>query len=162
MYRSRMPYTRWHAKEDLLKERMKEAMSPRYYRIRSDLTSSDESLATEGDKPSDFCDGINESTVKVSAEDRLDIGPYKRDPIKPIRQQRKECQSANTLRGFGSQSERFRASKQMYVRRLGPGIYDTASALNISKVVKSKGRFDTSSEIRCGPIKTGYLANLVR
>nr|CAH8864768.1 unnamed protein product [Trichobilharzia regenti] len=44
---------------------------------------------------------------------------------------------------------------------VGPGVYNYAKFHERSTVVESKGRFDTSNESRCKPIKVGYMARLV-
>ncbi|THD22528.1 hypothetical protein D915_004264 [Fasciola hepatica] len=201
MYRSRMPYIRWHAKGELLKQRMKESMSPRYYRIHSDLFSSNDSQSSDYEKSEDYNETTQENKSKESQEEGFDPGRYKREPIKPIREQLRECQKAKTLCGFGTQSERFPVDRRDHIpppgtydplvnRRfgvakstkrkeqpftkappanrvvsdtipgVGPGIYNYQDALNLNTKVSSAGRFDTSTEIRCGPIKTGYFASL--
>ncbi|CAH8864913.1 unnamed protein product [Trichobilharzia szidati] len=43
---------------------------------------------------------------------------------------------------------------------VGPGVYDFEKFYKRSTVVESKGRFDTSNESRCKPIKVGYMARL--
>ncbi|CAH8585279.1 unnamed protein product [Heterobilharzia americana] len=46
------------------------------------------------------------------------------------------------------------------VVNIGPGGYDCDKFYKKSTVVKSKGRFDTSNEARCQPIKVGYMIKL--
>ncbi|CAL8072615.1 unnamed protein product [Calicophoron daubneyi] len=197
MYRSRMPYTRWHAKEELLKERMKQSLSPKYYKLRSNVSSSETSSPSETDKLS--CPSDEETTSVIPSDVIADQQQCPKSPVKAIRQQQKEWQRAHTLLGFGIQSPRFRPVAQHRVpppgtydlktppvkklprseepftkapqsnrqlapqsHSLGPGIYEPQIILNKSTVVDSKGRFDTGSDIRCGPIKTGYLATMLK
>ncbi|CAH8585248.1 unnamed protein product [Heterobilharzia americana] len=47
------------------------------------------------------------------------------------------------------------------VVNIGPGGYDCDKFYKKSTVVKSKGRFDTSNEARCQPIKVGYMIKLM-
>lgn len=117
MYRSRMPYTRWHAKAEQIKERMKKNVIPNYYRIQSNRESSEESESSSSEQLLVFGESERENRSKASQEEGFDASRYKREPIKPIREQIKEFQKKKTTLGFGTQSERFWTGKQDYVRR---------------------------------------------
>ncbi|KAF5400954.1 hypothetical protein PHET_06002 [Paragonimus heterotremus] len=207
MYRSRMPYIRWHAKGELLKERIKESMASRYYRLRQQLSNSEESATSDNEKDTG---GLRSTQGQKTERSASDDTRYTEDNeprecmtmVKGLRQQQKEYEKANKLLGFGIQCERFKKdTKKMQapppgtynlkwssfsvapksqsrneepftkaskgssvltksVSSIGPGVYDTQSVLNRSTVLESKGRFDINGEVRCGPIKCGYLATI--
>ncbi|KAF6768066.1 hypothetical protein AHF37_11528 [Paragonimus kellicotti] len=206
MYRSRMPYTRWHAKGELLKERMKESMASRYYRLRQQLSNSEESATFDNEKATGGLRPTQGEKTERSAFDdtrcAADNEPQECvNMVKGLRQQQKEYEKANKLLGFGIQCERFKKDTKRYapppgtynlklsslsvapksqsrneepftkaskggriltksVNSIGPGVYDTQSILNRTTVLESKGRFDINGEVRCGPIKCGYLATI--
>ncbi|GAA36807.2 hypothetical protein CSKR_101912 [Clonorchis sinensis] len=204
MYRSRMPYTRWHAKAELLKEQLRQAMRERYSHLRKEESNLDVSLGTENDRSSGMPTRDLASTIRPTSGDRQEdsLSISQKIVIKAIRQQQKECQRENKRLGFGIQCERFKkhvkeqapppgtytdkllslniaqksesrqeepftkASKvtrlaHKQISSLGPGVYEPHRFLDRSTVVVSKGRFDTSNEIRCGRIKYGYLSTLL-
>ncbi|CAH8586139.1 unnamed protein product [Dicrocoelium dendriticum] len=158
MYRSRMPYTRWHAKGELLKERMKQCTFYRYYCLKKDLSGSDDSVPSESEKlpalmtkSTGEAAGTDTQCLKASKQKHGTFG-------KAIREQQKECEKMSRILGFGTRCERFPE------RQMGdappPGTYSSKlSAVDLCKKSdkRSEEPFTKASSTNRSLISTGNI-----